>query len=288
MVTILPRVGGKEFLSLVHGVSMSGRGKKLSVSRLSRFFKADSARYRLPPSCGLPQRVLLAAQPKSGTYLYAEILKELGFDFTYIHLAPKKIQAYDKNMPQVTAENPRLFDCRIPLAESRRLIRTGQVGASHLTPEEAGDYFEDFKVVAVNRELRSSFMSFVNFFEETGRGSKKVRARVHSEGVCGFMRERGRRYIDHALGIQSWSERPNALVVRYEDLHRDPEVQISDISEYIGGLRVEDSMVYQRALASQTMTKSKGKSKIVWGEEEEEVFVSLGGIEANKKMGYSD
>ncbi|WP_171909972.1 sulfotransferase domain-containing protein [Aquisalimonas asiatica] len=255
--------------------------------RLSRFFRGGRGNHSLPSSSGLPPRVLLAAQPKSGTYLYAEILKEIGFDFTYIHLAPEKIQAYDKNMPRMTAENPRLFDCRIPLVESRRLIRTGQVGASHLTPEEVGDYFEDFKVVAVNRELRSSFVSFVNFFMATGRGSKKVRARVISEGICGFMRERGARYIDHALGIRSWSGYQNALVVRYEDLHCDPESQVSDISGFLGGASVQGSMVYEKALAAQTMTKSKGKSSVAWGEEEENIFVGLGGVEANKKMGYS-
>ncbi len=45
-----------------------------------------------------PPRVVLNSIPKAGTCLISEIIARLGFHQTYLHLALKRVIAYDRNL----------------------------------------------------------------------------------------------------------------------------------------------------------------------------------------------
>ena len=163
--------------------------------------------YPLPNLVELPPRVILATQPKAGTYLYSSLLAGLGFEQTYFHLSNDKMQAYDKNTPNLNTNQPRIFDCYIPLVESRRLVRSGQFAVSHLVPTgNVADLLEEFKIIAINRELRAGITSFAKFIISTGRGdnSPDLRDRILNEGIAAFLERKGASYIKKAIMISKW------------------------------------------------------------------------------------
>nr|VFJ94295.1 MAG: Sulfotransferase domain-containing protein [Candidatus Kentron sp. H]VFJ94843.1 MAG: Sulfotransferase domain-containing protein [Candidatus Kentron sp. H]VFK01305.1 MAG: Sulfotransferase domain-containing protein [Candidatus Kentron sp. H] len=241
---------------------------------------------RLP--YGARPRVLLATQPKAGTYLLSEILSKIGFDQTYLHLGLARLEAYDPVLLEMGAANPKAFSCAIPINESLRLIRSGQFAASHLVPTGTLDALigDSFKVLVCVRELRSSLTSLSNFFASLPRGGD-LGSEVAERGITHFLKKKGAKTIKQAELIWQWKEREYARIIRFEDIVNGNESVIEDIGCHIG-LNVKNAAsIVHSALEAQTLTKSIGFTKLEWGEQEERQFIRLGGDRVNKLMGYN-
>lgn len=251
-------------------------------------FGAPTHRPQAP--AGTPPRVLLATQPKAGTYLLSSVLARLGFHQTHYHLNKRRMQAYDPALLELGAQQPRLFDVQIKLGESLKLIRHGEFAASHLAPRpDVLPLIRDqFVVVTCLRNLRTSLKSYARFSASTSRKAPQLAMRIREQGVAAYLEADGKRAIRRALWVAEWRQQPNAFVVRFEDLKSDPDKGVGPLADFLGVRDCNPAEVLDKARAGQSLTKSDDFILLDWDDAAEEVFVKLGGIEANRKLGYYD
>lgn len=239
----------------------------------------------------LPPKVLIASQRKAGTYLYGEILQNLGLEMTHLHLERNKLQAYDPFLLQEGRDEPRRFDCRIPLEDSRKLVRHGQFAVSHLIPNDGiANLLTSFKIIAPIRELRAATISFCRWILSTGPGRyPDIKAILQSGGLPEFLNTVGEKYFALAVSIKGWAAHGNAMVVRYEDLKANTEDQLGSIAKFIGLKAGNDlEKTFRNSLNSNSLTKSTGFRHIQWCDESEKIFQNINGIESNEILGYKN
>ena len=106
--------------------------------------------------------------PKSGTYLIAEFLKQVGMRATNLHLDLHRFGDYGA----ADLETGRCFPERIlvaePLEDSIKRICDGEFAVGHL-PVSAAPLFRDFGVIFSRRNIRDVLISYCRFTADTGR-----------------------------------------------------------------------------------------------------------------------
>lgn len=235
-------------------------------------------------------KVLVVTQPKAGTYLAAEILSLAGFHNTHLHLGIDRLQAYDKYFLTEGMARPRQFDAEIGIAESRKLIRTGEIAVSHLPySRELAKQLSGFKIVHVKRELRSAFRSWARMLLHSGRLGRDMSKLIESNGVAGFMKVKGKASISSALSIDSWKDEENVLSIKMEELLSEPDINIELILSHVKSPPGSSTTtIWKQASATQTLTRSKSYPALAWTTNDERMFEQIGGPAANMKLGYHE
>jgi len=233
-------------------------------------------------------RVLIISQPKAGTYLLAEILQNCEFENTNLHLGLDRLQAYEPKARDAGLQDPRQFDVFCPIEESRNLIRFGQVAVSHFQySKELAASLSAFKIIHSKRELRSAFRSLARMYLHSDKRGRKFKAAIEQDGISGLMRLRGEEVISEALKINRWAGACNVLSLKMENVLSEPEVVISDLLSHLGIKSSRSAAdIWRHSRAAETLTKSSSYPDLIWTGADEKVFSSLGGIEANERLGY--
>ena len=103
-------------------------------------------------------RVMIISQPKAGTYLCANILKELGLKFAGFHIGEPKYDRYPElNHPRYkeVLKNPKLAETKCPMEESVKLVRDGHFGVGHfLYNEEAESILQPLSLIHISEPTR--------------------------------------------------------------------------------------------------------------------------------------
>lgn len=233
-------------------------------------------------------RVLVITQPKAGTYLMAEILKQAGLEHTYLHLGQHRLQAYEPRCLERGIEEPFLFDVRCPISESRNLIRFGQVGVSHIPFEShVSAMLSGFKIIHVKRELRSSLISRARMYLHSKSRGMRYKSAIETHGASGLIKLGGKNVISEALAINDWATQENVLSIKMEDMFARPERTIEAVIAHIKVPLEESALsVWQRATAAATLTKAEQFPTMDWTEDDEFLFRKIGGNKANRALGY--
>lgn len=245
-----------------------------------RVFRAEASHDR-------PFRVSIITQPKAGTYLYAEIVRRLGFQHTFLHLQESKLIAFDRNFLAEGLQAEALFHANIPLPESVKLVRTGELCVSHIlhSPQNAR-VFRNFRVLAIRRELRSALTSMARMAASAPNRFSNAQAALLHEGLVGFIRVEGASRIAQALEIANWDKEENCLTLRNEDLWLNAEVEISKIASWLDVKCGNPTQLFEEAKNTPTLTESSTFSKLAWDDAAEQQFLQLGGGDANRTLGY--
>ncbi len=111
-------------------------------------------------------KTIIISQPKAGTYLLSEVLKNCGLTQSYLHLGLKSYTRYHQDRILEGRHHPEKFRTMVSLDKSVSLVGPGEFAASHL---ECSSYTKqclvDFKKVILTRdslELRESWNRFYN------------------------------------------------------------------------------------------------------------------------------
>ena len=239
---------------------------------------------------GTKPRVLLATQPKAGTYLLSQYLVEIGYHQTHFHLDINSMEAYDRNLLELGASDPKLFNIQIPITSSLRLIRSGEFAASHLTPSCELDKLvgDDFRIFVSLRELRSAIVSWAHFLMASRKNgeSAMLGAVIRERGLIPFMQLKGKKLIEQADKLVDWQERPQAIIVRFETLKENKNNVAEEIASHLGIHISSPEEKLNVAMTKTTLTSLTKKSELVWTDEVEELFIRLGGDDVNRRMGY--
>jgi len=91
-------------------------------------------------------KYLILSQPKSGTYLASNLLKNLDINQSFIHLSLEKYEDYTNADLDHAKNNPKKYSHKLNLSESVKLIKDGFFAVGHIPcTNETQAILKDFK-----------------------------------------------------------------------------------------------------------------------------------------------
>ena len=247
-------------------------------------------------------KVAIISIRKSGTYLLARLIEELGFVSSGMHLSRGHIDDYRYFDLADVREAYRELDVWL----STSLVTEGQYVATHIEHEPKSQVaLSDFVRIFARRNLREAIVSMFRMVQKHkdhrgyredldglenrffGNGRKRLFARW-------FERTWPIRHRDFETML-GWANAREAFQVSFEELIGDLGVgrqtaAFRGIAERCG-VNVTPSGIsdlVKTTIGSQTMTFSGARTELksYWSVEAEAIFVNRGFAELNRRLGY--
>ncbi len=247
-----------------------------------------------------PRPVAVLSIPKSGTYLLAKLLENLGIVNCKVHLTRGHMEDY--KLSDVMSSTP---SRHLDLAFSSRLVLPGQSVASHTPRELAAEVcLHKFSKLFAYRELRAALVSS---FRATRRN--RIRVLGHAPGgseplrkleddSAGFAKWIGpaiERMRPRYEAVSGWYDHPDVCGVAFEDIMGDagPQRQrevVTSVAAQCGIELPEDqvNVVLERTIGTNTLTSSGTRSNVdeYWTPKSEEKFQASGLDKLNVLFGF--
>lgn len=279
------------------GAAFEGRAYPLFVDPQARpCFRIERGRSA--------HRVLLTSIPKSGTYLFGELFRKLGFVDAGIHIEGRGGNSFtDYRFTSLSdaRQNPHLEPISLPLARTLGLILPGQYVVSHLqvTDDLPTSVLAGFKVAFACRNLRACLVSLMLFLVRTASDSEAVAPLLKIESderrTLFMLRHYGQQFLDEASLMMNVLARTDVLRLKFEDAVnlRDGPARtglMKRIVEFLD-LDVDDTRligILNETLGANTMTRSAQPTSIerYWSTKAEREFARMGGCDLNRRLGY--
>jgi hypothetical protein len=243
---------------------------------------------------GLPRTIVLTI-PKSGTYLVSAYLKQVGLTDTGIHLDDLGFTDYRDRPISEMISNYREFRKIYPLDRAVKMLRDGQFAVGHIGFTEKSIYdLSNINIIFVSRELRLSLISMMRWLSRPGRGelSQWKEIEDHRHKLVAFLLDCGQNLIAWFSAIAGWRTFPGVQAIQFEQLqHIDSRAGLAlEVAKKCGiSLSIQDAQeAINSVLLQPTKTWSGKHSKIedFWSDEAEKIFISIGGVELNSRLGY--
>jgi len=231
--------------------------------------------------------VFVNSIPKSGTYLLAAILEELGLEFTHWHVFETFYDDYTDVPLDVARAHPELFRIRQLVGRTISRLRPGQFAVGHLCYNERTlRALRDCYVIFLKRDLRECLVSHMRWQSATGRDrSAWTRIEDGKQRMLAYLSKWGRSFIKRAGAIAEWEGHADQ-VLTFDDL-QDPLVIERLAAALDAGFHAR---AIGRALNAPTLTRVLSlKREEVWSDETEYRFNALlpsvsGGFRASNQF----
>jgi hypothetical protein len=244
---------------------------------------------------GLNRTVVLTI-PKSGTYLIGAYLKKIGLIDTGVHLDDVGFTDYRNRSIQEMVESYRDFRRIYPLDRAAKLLRNGQYAVGHIGfNEKTMRDLSEMNLIFVSRELRSALISMMRWLSRPGRGEASEWKDIEDDRrrLIEFMSECGENLLSWYARIVGWRDFRGVFSVQFEHL-LTADLRAEVAFEIAGrcGLHISKDAACEAidgVINQPTKTWSGMNSKIedYWSEGAEDIFLSIGGSELNKRLGYA-
>ena len=236
-------------------------------------------------------RAMIISQPKAGTYLCAEILKQVGMKPTNWHLFRNRYTDYSGVGLEDARAKPGGLTKRRKLCEAAAEIDQAHFAVGHIGyAKSVAETLEPFRKILLTRELRQALESLCRFKYATGRFRKNASWHTFNAPrlrLARFLRESGPEYLAKFYGpVAMWHGQPGTLTIPYTAL-RSPETvqEIADhIERPIGHDGAEAAL--QAALEADTITKMPKSTGSMWTPDCEQWFRTTDGPRINQSLGY--
>ena len=188
-------------------------------------------------------KCFIISQPKAGTYLCANILKELGFHFHNNHFSEKHFAIYPPvGSPElaVKLQHPHRARVRHVLQQSLPRIKSGQVGVGHLIyKHDTEKRLRKFYKIVLTRDKKDILASM----ERWTKFSKRPPANLNA-------------VLDTADRILPWISRQGVFHMTFNDMKNMNLDKIDKLQSFLGIYHTLGSeMLIKRALAMPSITK---------------------------------
>lgn len=200
----------------------------------------------------IDSRVFLLTIPKSGTYLIAKILENMGIADCGVHIAIDHVQDNRFAQEEILKRQPWRYLVNMPFKDSTRLIRNGQLAFGHIPCTlETERVLEDFKKVVSYREMRDVIISLARYLDllqhefvkpEIIKLCKKFKEEpMGTEKLKLWFSLWGKEYKALISSMIPWKDRSDVFQLRFEDIMGDngTEAQISMLSDLACFLNLE-------------------------------------------------
>ncbi len=247
-----------------------------------------------------PHRIVVCSIPKAGTYLVAELLTRLGCVSTKLHLSSLVLSDYRSATVREMREEFARFTVQLDVPDVLRLMLPGQFAVGHLhCTNEIRASLQAGKNLFLYRNLRDALVSFIRFVADTGRGGEAAESWRHkpdgAEKMLLAVDQLGQTFFDTAVPMLDWVGEQSVLSVKFEALYGDNGTNAQqqlveqvhdflDLTTPLGDVQV----LFRDLIGAPTKTWSGKRSnwQTFWNDEVEERFRSLGGHQANARLGY--
>jgi hypothetical protein len=234
-----------------------------------------------------PDPVIIVSVPKSGTYLFAEVLSALGVQSADIHIAPYGFQdlRFCSRETAIAHESDTFH--MVPCDKVLPLVRPGQYVVSHFPcNQEILGLLKGFKIIFTYRDLRDTLVSTMRWVAKKGHlsGNPESWAKL-PDGPAKmerFLDKHGDHYFDSIHSMRDWVIQPGVLSLSFEEIqgdhgtYRQTQV-VQQIADFLGISLPpgEIAQVLKKCLGKETITFSGKRSsrKDLWSDVVEGFFL---------------
>ncbi|GMQ82647.1 MAG: hypothetical protein BMS9Abin05_2103 [Rhodothermia bacterium] len=243
-------------------------------------------------------KILLVTIPKSGTYLFHDLLVAAGLATAGIHIAEWGFTDMRFADPRYVRESPEAHNHIVAIRETISLIKPGQFVVGHLPcSQEILSFFSEYRIVFTYRDLRDAITSFMRYMAKNGLGTSVS----HQWGGWSDGPEKMERYMElHgdeffllAKPMVEWVERREIFTMSYEEIVDGGEKALAKIKKlfWYVGIEADDEGSLLRGIidtGSFTYSGNRTSRELYWSEKVQEMFESGGGVELNRQLGYRE
>ncbi len=253
-----------------------------------------------------PNRLFVLSVPKSGTYLIAKLLENLGIVDCGVHIATNHLQDNRFADEKILRVEPGRYMVLIPMERSMPLIYPGQFAFGHIPCSVREEFLlRDFKKVFSFRDMRDTIISLVRYDSfrkhKAFRGERLALYNEFKEMQMGSDKIKqwyliwGKEIADLIWSMIPWMDRGDVFQLKFEVLMGDEgrEAQFSMLRGMGGflGLNITDDTIEKAlidSIGTDTLTYSGKRSSYAdwWNDELETLFVNYGFKELNVLYGY--
>jgi Sulfotransferase domain len=228
--------------------------------------------------------VIIVSVPKSGTYLFGELLSAVGVQSLDIHIAAYGFQDLRYVSKEFAiAHSEKTFEM-VPFDKVLPLVRPGQFLVSHFPfTEETARLLKRFKIIFTYRDLRDTLVSTMRWVARKGQlaGSPEGWEQLSDgpEKMERFVEKHGEHYLGNIKAMRNWAVQPGVLNLSFEEIQGDfgapRQVQAVQRSLDLLGISLTESDItqaLQKCLGKETLTFSGKRSsrKDLWSDKVEE------------------
>ena len=244
------------------------------------------------------EKVFVISFQKSGTYLVSEILGNLGYNKTLIHVNKKlenTHQKYDNDKLEEIKKNYKKFSFNLNAKDLFENLNDDQFAVGHIFyTQEAKKLLINHKKILMIRNGRNCLISMMRFLENNTRyniNDQKtwIKIKDKKEKLITFLQVRGFNFFKTSFKIMPWLKE-SPLVIRFENLvdNKKNYNELLKISDFLNLQIINSENVLNQSLKANTVTKSKSSVNFddYWSTEAENIFNLLGGKNFNEILGY--
>jgi len=232
----------------------------------------------------IDQPVFVNSIPKSGTYLLAAILEELGLEFTHWHVFETFYDDYTDAPLNVARAHPERFRIRQPVSRTISRLRPCQFAVGHLCyNERTRRALRDCYVIFLKRDLRECLVSHMRWQSATGRDrSAWTRIDDPQQRMLAYLSKWGRSFVKRACAIGKWHGRSD-YILSFDDL-----IDARQCQRFADAVGVDfEPNALSRARARRTLTKLvRSDAHASWCEAAEHMLDVMGGLDLNSRLGF--
>lgn len=244
------------------------------------------------------EKTFLISFQKSGTYLISEILENLGYCKTLIHIDRFLGDTHQSYVEIRSTENKINFKRSDFEYKADKLINNlsnNKFAVGHIFhSQKAKKTLKDHKIILTQRNIKNCLISMMNFLEESKRMTEVDIDVWHKkldqkEKFFYFLSLRGRGFINNCKNILPWIDE-KLLIIKFENIiDRSKNIkEVEKISDYLNIEKKNYTKILEKSLQKKTLTKSSRDTNLnnYWSQSAENLFNNLGGNIINKKLGY--
>lgn len=190
-------------------------------------------------------KVMIISQPKAGTYLCANLLKEFGLYMSGYHFSRNNYQKYDLNDLDHSRNNPGYYTTKEKFSRSIHFIEDNYFAVGHLEYRQGWEKMFDnlnFKKIVLTRDLESCKKSWKKWAESTGRS-------INSDPQMN---------LEKREKIARWISTENTFHMEFNDMKNRNLEKIDDLQVFLfDEVKVSSKNAINGALSKDSKTKIK-------------------------------
>lgn len=187
-------------------------------------------------------KYFILSQPKAGTWLCANLLREFGIGFPGLQFDINKYQKYDLTNLEACRRDRKRYTHKGPFFQTISLLNDNQVGLSHFGYSPAlENALDGYKKILLVRNYESSVESWKDWAKITGKSNQ-------SKNITIQLRDQ----------IAKWDGRDDVYTLNYNSMRDQDETDLNNLQMFLfDDIKFDSIECIQKAKQADSLTKRK-------------------------------